>query len=106
MFDALEVCLQYIERVAPLEAKIKKRSPGLAKQLSEANDSAGLNLAEGQRRRGGDQRYHWDVAAGSASEATFALRLALARKYITAEELAYVDEPLDRVRAMLYRMTH
>jgi hypothetical protein len=42
----------------------------------------------------------------TASELTTALRIARARGYITPTELAAVDAALDRVRAMLYRLTH
>ncbi len=45
-------------------------------------------------------------AAGSASELTTALLIAQARGIITAEDFAAVDEPLDRVRAILWRLTH
>ncbi len=45
------------------------------------------------------------MAAGSASEVTVALRIAVAKRYITEREAAEVDEVLDRVRAMLYRLT-
>ena len=45
------------------------------------------------------------MAAGSASEVTVALRIAVAKRYITAAEAAEVDAVLDRVRAMLYRLT-
>jgi four helix bundle protein len=45
-------------------------------------------------------------AAGSASELTTALRIARARGYITPAEFAAVDVVLDRVRAMLWRLTH
>ena len=64
-----------------------------------------LNLGEGRLRRDGDRRRHFEMAAGSASEVTVALRIAVAKRYITAAEHAAVDEPLDRVRAMLYRLT-
>lgn len=57
-------------------------------------------------RRDGDQRRHYEMAAGSAGEVTTALRIALAKGYITATEAAEVDAVLDRVRAMLYRLTH
>jgi hypothetical protein len=43
------------------------------------------------------------MAVGSASEVTVALRIALAKKYISAAAAA-VDAPLDRVRAMLWRL--
>jgi hypothetical protein len=41
-----------------------------------------------------------------ASELTAALRIACARRYIAPAELAAVDASLDRVRAMLWRLTH
>jgi hypothetical protein len=45
------------------------------------------------------------MAAGSASEVTVALRIAVAKGYISGAEAAEVDAVLDRVRAMLYRLT-
>jgi four helix bundle protein len=45
-------------------------------------------------------------AAGSASELTTALRIARARGYISAADFDAVDTALDRVRAMLWRLTH
>ena len=62
-------------------------------------------LGEGRLRRDGDKRRHFEMAAGSASEVTVALRIARAKRYVTADELADVELALDRVRAMLYRLT-
>ena len=45
-------------------------------------------------------------AAGSASELTTALRIARARGYISVNEHDAVERALDRVRAMLWRLTH
>jgi hypothetical protein len=45
------------------------------------------------------------VTKGSASEVTVALRITVAKGYITGAEVAEVDAALDRVRAMLYRLT-
>ena len=104
MFDALEMSLQVLERLAPVEARIRHKSSALAKQLANASESVALNLGEGRRRRDGDRRRHYEMAAGSASEVTVALRIALAKRYITPAELAPVEEALDRVRAMLYRL--
>ncbi len=53
----------------------------------------------------GDQRRHYEMAHGSASEVTTALRIAVSKRYITPEDYAAVDVALDRVRAMLYRLT-
>jgi four helix bundle protein len=105
MFDALEKSLQVLERLVPIEARIRQRSASLAKQLSDASESIALNLGEGRQRRDGDRRRHYEMAAGSAGEVTVALRIAAAKRYITAAEHAEVDAVLDPVRAMLYRLT-
>ena len=103
MFEALEMSLVVLERLAPVEARIRQ-SRSLARQLADASASVALNLGEGRLRKDGDRRRHYEMAAGSASEVTVALRIALAKRYITAAELAPVEESLDRVRAMLFRL--
>ncbi len=105
MFDVLEMSLKVLERLAPVETRIRRRSASLAKQLADASESVALNLGEGRLRRDGDKRRHFEMAAGSASEVTVALRIAVAKGYITEAEAAEVDAVLDRVRAMLYRLT-
>ena len=105
MFDALEMSFQVLEQLVPIDARIRRHNLPLAKQLAEASESVALNLGEGRERKGGDQRRHYEMAAGSAGEVTAALRVALIKRYITREEHAAVDAPLDRVRAMLYRLT-
>ena len=44
------------------------------------------------------------MARGSAGELTVALRIAVARRIVTRDDVAPVDALLDRVRAMLYRL--
>ncbi len=105
MFDALEISLKLLERLVPIEVRIRRKSSSLARQLANASESVALNLGEGRLRRDGDRRRHFEMAAGSASEVTVALRIAVAKRYITEREAAEVDEGLDRVRAMLYRLT-
>jgi len=56
-------------------------------------------------RHAGDKRRHFEMAAGSASEVTTALRIAVAKRYISPPEFAEIDAVLDRIRAMLYRLT-
>jgi four helix bundle protein len=104
MFDLLEVSLIVLERLVPLEERIRKKSRSLAEQIAEAADSIVLNVGEGRGQRGGNQRRHYAIASGSAGEVTVALRAAVARRIITEEDRARVEEPLDRVRAMLYRI--
>jgi four helix bundle protein len=105
MFDALAMSLKVIERLVPIEARIRRNNLGLAKQIASASESIALNLGEGRLRKDGDRRRHYEMAAGSASEVTTALQIARVKGYITEGEAAHVDEALDRVRAMLYRLT-
>ena len=106
MFDALEVSLQVLEQLVPIEVSIRRHNASLGKQLATAAESVALNIGEGRDRRDGDQRRHYEMAAGSAGELTAALRIAMLKGYITRDELAKVDEPLDRVRAMLWKLRH
>jgi four helix bundle protein len=97
--------LQFLERLVPFESRIRRRSASLAKQLADASESIALNLGEGRLRHAGDKRRHLEMAAGSASEVTVALRIAVAKRYVTTAELVEVEAVLDRIRAMLYRLT-
>jgi len=106
MFDALEIALQVLEKLAPVEAKLKRTRKSLADQVARAGESIALNVGEGRERAGLDRADFFRRAAGSASELTTGLRIARARGYISAAEHAAVEQPLDRVRAMLWRMTH
>ena len=105
-FDALEMSLTVLDRLATVEAKVRQRRKSLADEIGRAAESVALNLSEGRLRKGLDRPDFFRRAAGSASELTTALRIARARGIITAAELAAVDAPLDRVRAMLWRLTH
>jgi len=106
VFDALDTSLEVLRRLVPVEARIRQRSASLGRQLADASESIALNLGEGRLRRDGDRRRHYEMAAGSASEVTVALRIAIAKRYVTEAEVAPVEEALDRVRAMLYRLLH
>ena len=105
-FEALETAVQLVEALAPLETKLRGRRKSLADELGRAAESIALNLSEGRMRAGLDRRDLWWRAAGSAAEVTVALRLARATGCVAASELAAVDALLDRVRAMLWRLTH
>ena len=105
-FDALEAAVELAEALAPVEACIRRQRRSLAEQIGRAGESIVLNLGEGRMRAGLDRRDLWRRAAGSAAEVTVALRLARARGYVAADALANVDALLDRVRAMLWRLTH
>ena len=91
MFDALEMALETLARLVPVETRIRRKSSSLAKQLANASESIALNLGESRLRRDGDRRRHFEIAAGSASEVTVALRIAVAKQYITTAEVAEVE---------------
>jgi len=106
MFDTLEMSLTVLEQLAPLETKLRQRRKSLADEVGRAAESIALNVSEARQRAGLDRADLFRRAAGSASELTTALRIAQARGYITPAEFAAVDVVLDRVRAMLWRLTH
>jgi four helix bundle protein len=104
-FDALEISLVVLEQLAPVEAKLRQRRKSLADEVGRAAESVALNISEGRQRAGLDRADMFRRAAGSASDLTTALRIAKARGYISAADFSAVDGTLDRVRAMLWRLT-
>ncbi|MGE0548691.1 MAG: four helix bundle protein [Kofleriaceae bacterium] len=105
-FDALEMALTVLDLLAKLEPRIRQRRKSLADEIGRAGESIALNVSEGRLRAGLDRADMFRRAAGSASELTTALRIAKARGYITAAEHESVEPTLDRVRAMLWKLTH
>ena len=105
-FEALDVTLLFLSALAEVDARLVRRDPDLARQLRRAGSSIALNLAEGRKRAGRDQLHLYRVAAGSAAEVTTALDIALAWRHVTPAQRAALDATLDRVRAMLYKLTH
>ena len=105
-FDVYERSLELITQLVAPVAALERRDGDLAKQLRRAASSVVLNIAEGRRRGGKDQRYHWTVAAGSADEVRSALLLAASWRKLDAASTATPLATLDRVAAMLYRLTH
>jgi four helix bundle protein len=106
MFDTLEMSLKVLEQLAPVETKVRQRRKSLADEIGRAAESVALNVSEARQRAGLDRADLFRRAAGSASELTTALRIARARGYITPADFATVDATLDRVRALLWRLTH
>ena len=65
-----------------------------------------LNIAEGSRRTGKDRLHFWRIAAGSAAEIRTALRVSEAWGDLDPRKTSNAHELLDRILAMLWRMTH
>jgi four helix bundle protein len=106
MFDVMEMSITVMERIANVESKVRTKRKSLADQMGRAAESIGLCVSEGRERAGLDRADLYRKAAGSASELTTAMRIAVVRKYITQADFDHVDAALDRVRAMLWRLTH
>ena len=106
MFDVLEVGLETIAALREPLSILRKRDPDLFRQIRRAGSSITLNIAEGNRRVGADRLHLWRVAAGSADEVRVGLRCALAWGDLRVEDSERSLELLDRVCAMLWKLTH
>ena len=101
-----EYSYQLIEELRPLVAAIRRRDRSLADQLMRAASSISLNIAEGDVSDPGNQRSRFFTAAGSASESRAALRVAIGWRHITPAEAASAQALLDRIVAILWKLTH
>ncbi len=106
MFDALKLALALIALLRKVLAKIAARDQDLARQIRRAASSIPLNIAEGRERVGRDRPHHYRIALGSTAEVVAALRVAEGWGYVEPEDLVEVLAVIDRVRAMLWRLTH
>ena len=105
MFDVLEISLQTISALREPLAIIRLEDADLYRQIRRAGSSIPLNIAEGSRRVGKDRKHLWRVAAGSAAEVRVALRTALAWGDVDDVQTSRSLELLDRVSAMLWKLT-
>ena len=105
-FETLEVALEWAAVLRPALERIARRDPDLGRQVRRAVASVALNLAEGAERAGKDRLHLYRVAAGSLAEAGTGLRLARAWRWIVARDLEQTEALADRLRALLFRLTH
>jgi four helix bundle protein len=105
-FEAYEVALDLAAALGPLIAAIAQRDSSLSCQLRRAAASVPLCLTEGACRAGKDRIHLYRVAAGSAAEVRAALALARAWTLVPPARLVTAETLLDRVLAMLWRLTH
>ena len=105
-FEALDLSIEVIHRLRTPMTRLQGKDRSLHEQIRRAASSVPLNLAEGRRRAGKDRIHHWRIAAGSADEVRTALRVAVAWGDIDSSEVSDALQLLDRVLAMLWRLTH
>ncbi len=104
-FEALEVALEMAAQLRPVLEALARRDRNLEDQVRRAAASVVLNLAEGAGRRGKDRVQHYRIAAGSAGETAAGLQLARAWGYLEAGQVEAALARLDRVRAMVWKLT-
>ena len=105
-FIVHEVALQVVTDLAPLLPRISRLDRNLAQQLRRAATSVVLNIAEGEHSDPGNRRARFHSAAGSASETRAAIRVALAWRYLSQQQVEKALLGLDRVVAMLWKLNH
>jgi four helix bundle protein len=105
-FDAYDLALQAAAALRPLLDAINRRDPDLCRQVRRASSSVAMCLDEGSQRTGRDRFHLYRVAAGSAAEVRTALPLATTWGFITPQQAAPAHALLDRVVAILWRLTH
>ena len=104
MFIAYEVSVQLVSSLREIVPVVERSDRDLADQMRRAASSVVLNLAEGQRSAKGNKHKHYAIAHGSANEVKAALELAHAWGWIS--EAHAPREILDRLLAILWRLTH
>ena len=106
MLQVLDVSLAAVRALRPLVVVVQRHDRDLASQLRRAASSIVLNVAEGNRSQGANARVRFFTAAGSTSETRAALKLASAWGYFSDDQASDAEALLDRVAAMLCRLTH
>jgi len=101
-----QVALETITALRPLIPRIRRHDRSLAIQLTRAASSAVLNIGEAEYSDPGNRRARLHSAAGSANESRSALLVALAWGYLSRMQAEPASRRLDRVIAMLWKLTH
>lgn len=101
-----ELALATVREVAPLNRRIARLDPDLARQLRRCIASVPLNIAEGMYSRGKNRGARLTDAMASAKEALACLQVAEAAGYLSAESIAKPLDQLDHLVAALWSMVH
>jgi four helix bundle protein len=105
-FQVLDVAIELASTMRQPAEVLRRRDPGLYRQLREATSSIALNIGESRGRSGRDRLHHLRIAAGSAHEVHTALRLASAWGDLRPEAIQPALRLVDRIVAMLWRLTN
>jgi four helix bundle protein len=103
-FAAYDVSLELVRELAPIVPVVEDHDRDLAEQMRRAATSVVLGISQGRARSGNGQRRAFEIAAVSASRLLAAIDASLAWGWIA--EADHARALLDRVLAMLWRLTH
>src|SRR5262245_24681049 len=104
-FQVEALSLELIEALRPIVPRIKRHDRSLADQLRRAASSVSLNIAESNYSDPGNRKARLFTAAGSANETRAALRVAVAWGYVVPKEAESARALVERVVAMLWKLT-
>jgi four helix bundle protein len=105
-FELYELALKMVAALRPVHSRVRLHDRDLAVQVKRAASSVPANIAEGARRQGADRLQHYRIAAGSASELRSHLAVATAWGDLDGAAAAPALGLLDRILAILWRLTH
>jgi four helix bundle protein len=105
-FHVLDTSIRLAATLRHQLDRLAQHDRDLENQARRAANGVALQVSEARRRSGRDKAHLFRVAAGSADELATALRLAEAWGFLDADALAESRALLDRVQAMLWRLTH
>ncbi len=95
-----------VARVHALARKVARHDRDMATQMKRSSTSVGLNAGEGLYGRAGSRTARLENAMDSGRETILALRIAGACAYLPADEAAAEVDRVDRIVAILYKLTH
>lgn len=104
-FEVQQLSYEAIEALRPLVSRIRDKDRSLADQLMRAASSVALNIAEADGLETGNRRMRYLTALGSAKESRAALRVARGWRHVGVAEADVADALLDRIAAMLWKLT-
>jgi len=99
-----DLALEMARQILPLLEEIGRHDPALRQQMQKATASVVLNIGEAAYSQGRNEQARFHSAAGSASETRSGLKLALAWGYVAQVPGEAVDQLLDRILGMLWRL--
>jgi four helix bundle protein len=100
-----QLTLDTIASLRPLVGRVRRHDRSLAQQLQRAASSIALNMGEAAYSDPGNRRARFHTAAGSAGETRTAVQVAVAWGYLSESQARPLLEMLDRIVAMLWRLS-